>query len=113
MCKKLVIVLACLLLLATVRFRVVWTEWTPPTTNTDGSPLTDLSGYNVYVWPLPSPTPGDQLIVKFPIFQLAPQYTRWPFWVGIGDSYAVQISAFNSIGVESAKTPKILITGLK
>lgn len=93
-------------------FDVVWTEWTPPTKNSDGSPLTDLAGYNVYIWPYPSPTPGQNvLIVKYPIFKLGPQYTKWPFWVRINESYTISISAFNTIGYESTQTPRIIITG--
>ena len=33
-------------------------SWTAPTTNTDGSPLTDLASYRVYYGPADSPCPG-------------------------------------------------------
>src|SRR4029453_5263016 len=33
-------------------------SWTPPTTNTDGSPLTDLAFYRLYYGPSTSPCPG-------------------------------------------------------
>ena len=45
------LILAFLLLLATTAFAATQKQylvWTPPTTNVDGTPLTDLGGYNVY-----------------------------------------------------------------
>lgn len=99
------------------RARVVWTEWKAPTTNTDGSPLTDLAGYRFYISaPHPSPTPSGIYKVigmysNTPILTIGPEHTKWPFMVGRYDSYQVQISAVNSRGKESKKTPLVLIIG--
>jgi hypothetical protein len=111
------IVIRILLLLAVtlatlgmVRAKVVWTEWTAPTKNTDGTPLTDLAGYNIYISiPAPSSTPTG--ISNHPLLTVEPTYTKWPFWIGINDAYYVEISAVNKQGVESAKTNRILIKG--
>jgi len=106
--------IVALLLVSTlgmVRAKIVWTEWSPSTTNTDGSPLTDLAGYNIYISvPQPSSTPTGPAW-NYPVVTVDPSYTKWPFWVGIHDDYYVQISAINSAGRESAKTPKVLISG--
>lgn len=117
MFKKLVIVLACLLLLGMYRAKVVWTEWIAPTKNTDGTPLTDLAGYNIYISsPVPSPSPYTlngviAMYQNMPIMTIGPEHTKWPFILGRYDSYLVQISAVNKRGKESKKTQLVLITG--
>ena len=46
---SILILILCAILYAATCFGATYTfEWTPPTTNTDGSPLTDLAGYNLY-----------------------------------------------------------------
>jgi hypothetical protein len=91
-----------------VQARVVWTEWTAPTKNTDGTPLTDLAGYNIYISiPVPSQTPSG--ISNHPVLTVDPKYTKWPFWIGINDAYYVEVSAVNKAGRESSKTQRILI----
>jgi hypothetical protein len=37
---------------------VLLASWMPPTTNTDGSPLTDLASYRIYFNTVGSPCPG-------------------------------------------------------
>src|SRR5438309_1476774 len=37
-------------------------SWTAPTTNTDGSPLTDLAAYRVYYGTSASPCPGGTFV---------------------------------------------------
>lgn len=109
---KILLIAVLIALIGMAKYRVVWTEWDPPKTNTDGTPLIDLAGYNIYISPVPSPTPGgDQLIFRLPIIKIGSEYTRWPLWVAIGDQYAVQISAYNSIGVESQLTQPVYIKG--
>jgi Bacterial Ig domain/Purple acid Phosphatase, N-terminal domain/Glucodextranase, domain B len=43
---------------ATIEAGILDASWTAPTTNTDGSPLTDLSSYRVYYGTSSSPCPG-------------------------------------------------------
>lgn len=110
MCKKLVALLACILLLGMVKARVIWTEWKAPTTNTDGSALTDIAGYNIYI-SIPAPSQTPTTISNHPVLTVEPTYTKWPFWIGINDAYYVQISTVNKAGRESVKTPRVLIKG--
>jgi hypothetical protein len=41
-----------------VRAAILEATWTAPTTNVDGSSLTDLAGYRIYYGPSPAPCPG-------------------------------------------------------
>lgn len=55
------------LVLGIVRFAdagVLDATWTAPTTNTDGSPLTDLASYRVYYGTTPTPCPGGTFVVQ-------------------------------------------------
>ena len=70
-------------------------SWQPPTENADGSPLTDLSGYNIYVGTVPSnydyrevrlDNPG---LTAYVIDNLEP------------GTYYFAATAFNASGVES------------
>lgn len=110
--KRVLVILLLLATLGMVRATVVFTEWIPPTKNTDGSPLTDLAGYNIYLAPHPSETPFSSY-GRYPVMSIGPTYTRWPFYVGLDDSYWVQISAVNAAGKESSKSQSILISGKK
>ena len=68
--------------------------WTPPTQNTDGSPLTDLDGYVVY-YGLAAGSYSNQIVLNNPglstyvVDNLAP------------NTYYFSITAKNSIGIES------------
>ena len=70
-------------------------SWTPPTTNTDGSPLTNLAGYRVYWGPAAgsytnSVTLNNPGLTSYVVGNLAP------------GTYYFVVSARNSSGVESA-----------
>ena len=70
-------------------------SWTPPTTNTDGSPLTNLAGYRVYWGPAAgsytsSVTLNNPGLTSYVVENLAP------------GTYYFVVSARNSSGVESA-----------
>jgi hypothetical protein len=68
--------------------------WTSPTENEDGSPLTDLAGYHVYVGQSP-----DALV---PFWFTISQHMVLPDTV-FGSRYFA-VSAVNTSGVESALT---------
>jgi hypothetical protein len=85
-------------------------EWNEPTTNADGSPLTDLAGYRVYSGtstltcpgpgfvsisaPVPDPTPGQTFAAS--LTSLTP-----------GTTYFIRVSAVDSSGNESPCTPAV------
>jgi hypothetical protein len=79
-------------------------SWQPPTENADGSPLTDLSGYNIYVGTVPSnydyrevrlDNPG---LTAYVIDNLEP------------GTYYFAATAFNASGVESAFSGEVVRT---
>ena len=76
--------------------------WTPPTENTDGSPLTDLGGYKL--WCLYADrTYGNPAI-------LDPDDTEYvKDWAGPGD-WKCKMRAFNTAGQDSADSPEIFFT---
>jgi hypothetical protein len=70
-------------------------SWTPPTTNTDGSPLTDLAGYKVYWGTSPGNYPNSTTLSNpglssYVVSNLAP------------GTYYFVATAFNSSGAESS-----------
>lgn len=87
--------------------------WTAPTTNTDGSPLTDLGGYNAYIatgatappfpgagWvkttiPAASPTPAPGSVVTFPLPVL------------VDGQKFLRVTAFDVAGNESVATATV------
>jgi hypothetical protein len=72
-------------------------SWTPPTTNTDGSPLTNLAGYRVY-WGTTAGTYPNSVtlnnagLTSYVVSSLAP------------GTYHFAVSAMSSTGAESAKS---------
>lgn len=74
-------------------------SWTPPTQNDDGTPLTDLKGYDVYY--ANSPTNG-------PIAVDVPNAGATSKVVGPGlapGTYYIQVDAYTSAGILSKKSP--------
>lgn len=75
-------------------------SWSPPTTNTDGSPLTDLASYNVY-W-----NSGDPSLVTAPsgkVRSVAPAITPTTTVINLAaGNWYFAVTAINSMGVESA-----------
>jgi hypothetical protein len=51
-----------LLSVSPVRAGILDATWTAPTTNVDGSPLTDLAAYRIYSGTSPSPCPGSSFL---------------------------------------------------
>src|SRR2546422_705878 len=80
-------------------------SWTAPTTNTDGSPLTDLASYRVYYGSSPSPCTGTGFFsVTSPTSSPAPNQTVSLRLTGLatGALYYVTVSAVDTSGNQSA-----------
>jgi len=79
--------------------------WTAPTTNTDGSPLTDLKSYRVYYGTSGAPCLGSSLAqIASPTSNPGPNQTVSLRLTGltIGSLYNVAVTAVDAIGSESA-----------
>jgi len=75
-------------------------KWTPPTTNSDGSPLTDLKGFHVYYSTSSSMSQNQLKDVQNP--------AAGSVIIGPGlapATYYVVVSAYNVPGAESTKVP--------
>jgi len=83
-------------------------SWTAPTTNADGSPLTDLASYRVYYGTTNSPCPGGPfLTVASSTARPASDQKVSVRLTGltVGQLYYVAITTVNSRGVWSGCTP--------
>src|SRR5438309_8177882 len=79
--------------------------WTAPTTNTDGSPLTDLASYRLYYGPSSSPCPGSSsVMVASPTSSPGPNQTTTFRLTGLttGSLYNVAVSAVDALGNQSS-----------
>lgn len=99
--------LALLLLVASAEAGQLDATWTAPTTNTDGSALTDLASYRVYYVQstTANPCPGNQFsIMPSPTTTPAPNTRLTLHLPGLVDNavYRVQVSAIDTSGAESA-----------
>ena len=72
-------------------------SWSKPTTNTDGSPLTDLAGYRIYYGRLPD-SPSDKLDIASPDMTSA---TIGKLSTG---TWYFSIATYTTSGVESERT---------
>jgi len=80
-------------------------SWTAPTTNTDGSPLTDLASYRIYYGVTSAPCPGSSLVqVASPSSSPGPGQTVSQRLTGLtaGAQYNVAVTAMDAGGRESA-----------
>src|SRR5437588_11541655 len=78
--------------------------WTAPTTNTDGSPLTDLQSYRIYYGTSSAPCPGSSVTqVASPTSSPGPNQTVSLRLTGltIGSLYNVAVTAVDAVGNES------------
>jgi len=80
-------------------------SWMPPTQNTDGTPLKDLTSYKIYYNTVGSPCPGAYSLkvdaavpARGPDGRLSIQLTN----MAVGQVYYVALTAMNSRGAESA-----------
>src|SRR5467141_3651979 len=83
-------------------------SWTAPTTNADGSPLTDLASYRVYYGTTDPPCPGSTFLsVTSPTAAPGPGQTLSVTLSGLTTStqYFVAVTAVDSGGSESACSP--------
>ena len=97
---------AALILAAAEQARagVLDASWTAPTTNTDGSPLTDLASYKVYYGVATGPCPGGVFFqVISPTASPAPGTTVSFRLKGLtsGSPYFVSVTAVDLSGSES------------
>ena len=79
--------------------------WTAPTTNTDGSPLTDLASYWLYYSTSSSPCPGSSSVqVASPTSSPGPNQTISVSLTGLttGTLYNVAVSAVDATGNQSS-----------
>ena len=79
--------------------------WTAPTTNTDGSPLTDLASYRLYYATASSPCPGSSSVqVASPTPSPGPNTTMSFRLTGLtsGALYNVAVSAVDAAGSQSS-----------
>jgi hypothetical protein len=80
-------------------------SWTAPTTQTDGTALTDLASYRVYVGAgAATPCPGGTFVaVPSPALKPAPNQTVSTHLTGlaVGTAYTVAITAVNTAGAAS------------
>jgi hypothetical protein len=79
--------------------------WTAPTTNTDGTPLTDLASYRVYVTASGAPCPtSSSFNVASPTPSPGPSQTVSSRLTGLraGTPYSVAVTAVDLGGGESA-----------
>ncbi|PYM93328.1 MAG: hypothetical protein DME04_12340, partial [Candidatus Rokuibacteriota bacterium] len=106
-CVALGLFLSGLLLLAAhpASAGILDASWTAPTTNTDGSPLTDLASYKIYYAPSPAPCPGSPFVsVVSPTSSPAPNQNVNLRLSGLatGTLYYVSVSAVDTAGNQSA-----------
>ncbi len=69
-------------------------SWTPPTTNSDGSPLTDLAGYKIYWGPTAGTYPNSATLTN-------PGLTSYVVGNLVPGTYFFVATAVNSVGAES------------
>ena len=76
--------------------------WTAPTTNVDGSPLTNLESYTLYFQPAGSSTPQVEATVKAPATSATVN--------GACKRGAYTVTAVNSYGLESDPSNEVVVT---
>ena len=79
-------------------------SWQPPTENADGSPLTDLSGYNIYVGT--TSNTYDYMEIRLD----NPGLTSYVVENLEPDTYYIVATAFNSMGLESHYSDELVKT---
>ena len=99
------LLLDVLLMTSPGRAGILDATWTAPTTNTDGSPLTDLKSYRVYYGTSSAPCLGSSLAqIASPTSSPGPSQSVSLRLTGltIGSLYNVAVTAVDAIGNESA-----------
>src|SRR5437867_6066072 len=97
--------LSVLLAAVTAHAGILDASWTAPTTNIDGTPLTDLASYRVYYGTFGNPCPGGASFqVASPTPSPAPNERVAVRLIGLstGALYNVSVTAVDTSGNESA-----------
>jgi len=77
-------------------------SWTPPTTNTDGSPVGDVAAYRVYYGTTPTPCPGGGYVtVPAKPGVAGRSVTTRLTGLSVGEVYYVAVTAVSSSGAQS------------
>jgi hypothetical protein len=77
-------------------------SWTPPTTNTDGSPAVDVAAYRVYYGTTPTPCPGGTyMTVPVKPGGGGQNVTTRLTGLAVGEVYYVAVTAVSSSGAQS------------
>jgi len=100
-------VMTALILAGCAASGVLDVSWVAPTTNTDGSPLTDVVSYRVYYSTMDPPCPtGSAIGAAAPKVPLPPDQRLVVRLTGltVGKLYFVAVTAVNSRGNESTCT---------
>jgi len=96
---------AALILTGCAASGVLDASWVAPTTNVDGSPLTDVVSYRVYYSTTDPPCPrGRAIVAAAPKVPLPPDQRLEVRLTGLtlGKLYYVAVAAVNSRGIESS-----------
>ncbi len=103
-------VMTALILAGCAATGVLDASWVAPTTNTDGSPLTDVVSYRVYYSTTDPPCPtGSSIVAAAPKVQLPPDQRLEVRLTGltVGKLYFVAVTAVNSRGIASSCTSTV------
>jgi hypothetical protein len=77
-------------------------SWTPPTTNTDGSPAGDVAAYRVYYGKTSTPCPGGSYVtVPAKLGSAGQNVTTRLTGLTVGEVYYVAVTAVSSSGAQS------------
>jgi len=80
-------------------------EWTAPTTNEDGTPISNLAGFNIYICPTPSCPYEQARMMNVP----SPTAISVLMWIEAG-TYYITATAYNTVGKESKHSNEIVKT---
>ncbi len=96
-------VVAFVMLSGTAMAQSTTLGWDPPTTNTDGSPLTDLAGFKVFY--------GESSRAYIDSIDVGNVLTaQWELGNQSGKTLYFTVTAYNTSGVESPYGPEIFMT---
>jgi hypothetical protein len=97
-----VLLMLCIVLVSQARAGQVDLTWDAPSTNTDGTPITDLSGYTLYYWQPNWDLPGSVEVGTQTSYTLAD--------LADGETYSIAVTASNTSGNESVYSNTITAT---
>jgi hypothetical protein len=83
--------------------------WDPVTTNTDGTPVTDLAGYKFYMRSSPIPDSGDKAALVATVLSTAIETTIDISLADFPDKAYLRAAAYDVSGNESALSNEVMI----